>query len=111
MLETLLAQGLRRQHELALSGKWYEDSSLRVSFDLVAPYTRPNSRKFNVRQKFCIMSCACDGIWTRSRARSRGCITDGKCKCGEVDTALHRLVGCQLPEVAAARAEAEVEAH
>eukprot|EP00959_Pyramimonas_sp_CCMP1952_P330953 6930664-Pyramimonas_sp.AAC.1 len=57
------------------------------------------------------MSCACDGIWTRSRARIRGYITDGKCKCGAVDTVLHRLVECQSPEVAAARSEAEVEAH
>eukprot|EP00959_Pyramimonas_sp_CCMP1952_P260990 5456940-Pyramimonas_sp.AAC.1 len=57
------------------------------------------------------MSCACDGIWTRSRTRSRGYITDGKCKCGEVDTLLHRLVECQLLEVATARADAEVEEH
>eukprot|EP00959_Pyramimonas_sp_CCMP1952_P204646 4279286-Pyramimonas_sp.AAC.1 len=57
------------------------------------------------------MSCARDGIWTRSRARSRGYTTDGKCKCGEVDTVLDRLVECQLPEAAAARADAEVEEH
>eukprot|EP00959_Pyramimonas_sp_CCMP1952_P445059 9319513-Pyramimonas_sp.AAC.1 len=60
MLETLMVPGLARQHELALGAKWYEDPSMRVSFDFVAPYIRPASRKFNKYQKFCIMSCACE---------------------------------------------------
>ncbi|CAK0790676.1 unnamed protein product [Prorocentrum cordatum] len=92
MLETLTVQGLARQHELALGAKWHEDPSMRVSFDFVAPYI--TSRKFNKYQKFCIMSCTCEGVWTRAKARSKRYITDGKCKCGELDTLAHRLAEC-----------------
>ena len=64
MLETLMTQGLTRQHELKLGEKLHNDPVTRVTFDFIAPYIRPASRKYTQYQKFCIMNCACDGVWT-----------------------------------------------
>ncbi|CAK0879619.1 unnamed protein product, partial [Prorocentrum cordatum] len=66
------------------------------------------SRKFNKYQKFCIMNCACDGVWTRQKAKEKGYLTDGKCECGDEDTLVHRLVDCTRPEVVEARCEAAI---
>ncbi|CAK0813291.1 unnamed protein product, partial [Prorocentrum cordatum] len=102
----MLRQGLAVQHEKALAEKWDMQPYTRVTFDILRRHVK--SRKFNKYQKFCIMNCACDGVWTRHKAKEKGYLTDGKCECGDEDTLVHRLAECTRPEVVEARHEAGI---
>eukprot|EP00959_Pyramimonas_sp_CCMP1952_P395303 8283033-Pyramimonas_sp.AAC.1 len=60
----MLRQGLAVQREKDLAEKWDMQPYTRVTFDILRRHVRPKSRKFSQDQKFCIMNCACDGVWT-----------------------------------------------
>ena len=53
-----------------------------------------------------IKACACSAYWAEDRLAAAEYVTDGRCRCGELDIVFHRVWECQLPEVWAARDKA-----
>eukprot|EP00959_Pyramimonas_sp_CCMP1952_P026899 564710-Pyramimonas_sp.AAC.1 len=62
---------MQRMLECQLADKWGLPAGVRVTFGLMQGAVRERSAKYTKYQKFLIRTCACEGAWTRQRARER----------------------------------------
>ena len=86
-------------------GRDVDPSSGRICVDAVVTLTKPPSKPLNPKQKACLDTACCDGLWTRSRLHEVGIVDSDVCElCGfGPDTLQHRIQLCQHPDVVAAR--------
>jgi hypothetical protein len=73
----------------------------RACVDRIAALVKPSSNILTPLEKGCLLCAACDGVWTKSRAKAAGIADDDVCEMCLMapDTVFHRVWQCPHEQV------------